>query len=253
MIKIIIAGGDEAGRGAVIGPLVVSVVAIKKSREKKLSDVGVRDSKLLTRKRREFLYDEIGSLAEEIKVYKIEPAEINSAMASKISLNELEAVHFAKLIDALSSPIRRVYLDSPDVIPEKFGMRIKMVSSKPLKINRIRHKAESGAIKIFSEHKADSIYPVTSAASIIAKVVRDRSIDRIQDKIGIEIGSGYPSDMKTVNAIRENLASKTFMCNTREMWMTLKNIKQMKISEFLEGAKAPKLKYADKNQESLAD
>lgn len=246
MIQIIIAGGDEAGRGAVMGPLVVSVVAIKKGKEKKLSDIGVRDSKLLTRRRREFLYDEIGALAEEIKVYKIEPAEINSAMANRISLNELEAVHFAKLIDSLNAPVRRVFLDSPDVIPEKFGMRIKMISAKPLKINRVRHKAESGAIRIFSEHKADSVYPVTSAASIIAKVVRDRDIERIKGKIGIDIGSGYPSDMKTINAIRQNLTNKLLMENTREAWITLKNIKQMKISEFFEEANAPKLKYAGK-------
>lgn len=241
MSAIIIAGGDEAGRGAVMGPLVVSVVAVRKGREKKLVDIGVRDSKLLTKRRREFLYDEIGALAEEIKVYKIEPAEINSAMANKISLNELEAVHFAKLIDSLSVPVRRVFLDSPDVIPEKFGMRIKMVSSKPMKINRVRHKAEAGAIRVFSEHKADSVYPVTSAASIIAKVVRDRSIERIKGKIGIDIGSGYPSDMKTVDAIRANLTNKPFMDNTRVAWITMKNIKQMKISEFLESGSSNKI------------
>lgn len=228
-----------------IGPLVVSVVAIKRGREKRLSDIGVRDSKLLTKKRREFLYDEIGSLAEEIKIYKIEPAEINNAMANRISLNELEAVHFAKLIDSLNAPIRRVFIDSPDVIPEKFGMRIKMVSSKPLKINRVRHKAQNGAIRVFSEHKADSVYPVTSAASIIAKVVRDRSIERIKGKIGVDIGSGYPSDMKTIDAIRQNLANKAFMENTRKAWITLKNIKQMRISEFFEET-TPKLKYAGK-------
>ncbi len=174
-------------------------------------------------------------------------------MASKISLNELEAMHFAKLIDSLNTHVEKIFLDSPDVIPEKFGLRIKMISSKSLKINRVKHEAEKDAIRVFSEHKADIIYPVVSAASIIAKVERDRSIDYIREKTGIDIGSGYPSDMQTIDAIRSNLKNKIFMSNIREMWITLKNIKQMKITEFLDGARAQKLKYQGKNQEFLVN
>jgi len=103
VVFIIIAGGDEAGRGAVLGPLVVSLVSINEGKAKKLSEIGVRDSKMLSRKRREFLFDDIYSLAEDVRTYAITPEEINNAMRSNISINELEAIHFARLIDQSGS------------------------------------------------------------------------------------------------------------------------------------------------------
>ena len=142
--QIIICGGDEAGRGALIGPLVVALVAIKKSATHRLTDIGVRDSKLLSRRRRENLYDMIKEIAVDVKVSKIAPAEINEAMRSKISLNELEAMHFARLFNNLSADISTLYLDSPDVIPEKFGMRVNLSSNRPTKITGIPLKLEKG-------------------------------------------------------------------------------------------------------------
>jgi len=140
VVFIIIAGGDEAGRGAVLGPLVVSLVSINEGKAKKLSEIGVRDSKMLSRKRREFLFDDIYSLAEDVRTYAITPEEINNAMRSNISINELEAIHFARLIDESEANPKKIYLDSPDVIPEKFGIRVSLISKKPLKVNGVRRR-----------------------------------------------------------------------------------------------------------------
>jgi ribonuclease HII len=236
VVPIIIAGGDEAGRGAVIGPLTVCLVSIKEGRGKKLSEIGVRDSKLLTRRRRKFLFDDIYSLAEEVIVYSIMPEEINRTMKNKISLNELEAIHFARLIESTKSNPKRIYLDSPDVIPEKFGLRVSMVSSKPLKVDGIRQKngfKKEAQAKIIAEHKADVRYPVVSAASIIAKVTRDEAIEKLKDKLNIDIGSGYPSDKITIDAIRSNLSNERLLPHLREEWKTLKYIRQLKMMEFL--------------------
>ncbi len=236
MVPIIIAGGDEAGRGAVIGPLTVCLVSIKEGRGKKLAEIGVRDSKLLTRKKRKFLFEDIYSLAEDVVVYAIMPEEINRAMKNKISLNELEAIHFARLIESTKADPKKIYLDSPDVIPEKFGLRVSLVSSKPLKVNGIRQKnmlKKDAQAKVFAEHKADVRYPVVSAASIIAKVTRDEAIERLKGKLGIEIGSGYPSDKVTIDAIRGNLGNERLLPHLREEWKTLKFIRQLKMTEFL--------------------
>jgi ribonuclease HII len=65
----------------VIGPLVVSVICVSKGRERQLAEIGVRDSKLLTRRKRNFLFDEIVSICEEVKTYKISNDEINNAMS----------------------------------------------------------------------------------------------------------------------------------------------------------------------------
>ncbi|MGC8567657.1 MAG: ribonuclease HII [Candidatus Micrarchaeia archaeon] len=232
---MIICGGDEAGRGALVGPLVVAVVAIKSTYSKKLSEIGVRDSKMLSPKKRESLYGNIFDLATEVKTDKILPYEINYAMKNNISLNELEAMHFAKLINQIDSDISTIYVDSPDVIAPKFGIRIKIQSNKNIKVMGIKAKAEKGVkyIRMISEHKADSLYPVVSAASIIAKVTRDREIARIKKITGIDFGSGYPSDYKTINAVRTNLNNKALSEHIREYWHTMEDIKQTNLFEYL--------------------
>jgi len=240
VVFIIIAGGDEAGRGAVLGPLVVSLVSINEGKAKKLSEIGVRDSKMLSRKRREFLFDDIYSLAEDVRTYAITPEEINNAMRSNISINELEAIHFARLIDESEANPKKIYLDSPDVIPEKFGIRVSLISNKPLKVNGVRRRekerssnAAKAVAKVIAEHKADVKYPVVSAASIIAKVTRDRAIEELEESLGFELGSGYPSDKTTVDMIRRNLDNERLLKHVRAEWKTLKLIRQLKIFEFL--------------------
>ncbi|MDE1854949.1 MAG: ribonuclease HII [Candidatus Micrarchaeota archaeon] len=230
---MIIGGGDEAGRGAVIGPLIVSVICVSKGKERRLSDIGVRDSKLLTRRKRDFLFDEIKDICEEVKYYAITNEEINSAMRSGVSINQLEAMRFAQLVDELQSNMKRMYVDSPDVRAERFGMRIGLSSKKPMQVLGIKGNGkQKGSIRVISEHKADARYPVVSAASIIAKVIRDREMERIERESGVEIGSGYPSDRYTVEAIKTNLASKRLNPYIREYWKTLERIKQRKIKEF---------------------
>jgi ribonuclease HII len=232
--QIIICGGDEAGRGALIGPLVVALVAIKKSNTHKLTDIGVRDSKLLSRRRRENLYGTIKEIAVDVKVSKIMPAEINEAMRRNISLNELEATHFAKLFNNVPVDVSTLYLDSPDVIPEKFGMRVNLSSNKPTKIKGVPLKRQKGIkyTNIIAEHKADSIYPVVSAASIIAKVERDWEIDKIAKQLGLEIGSGYPADSYTIATIKENMKNEALKQHIRQYWQTMYEIKQTKLTNF---------------------
>lgn len=182
-----------------------------------------------------YFYDEIMSLAEEVKVYKISATEINNAMMGGVSLNELEAVHFARLIDELACDVKKIYVDSPDVVQSKFGSRISIISSKQLSVMEgKRKKAPAGAIKIISEHKADSKYPVASAASVIAKVTREREVDRIKEVIGDDFGSGYPSDEQTVEYIRRNLGSNALKQFLRERWHTVSDIRQRHMPEFLD-------------------
>ncbi len=244
---IIIAGGDEAGRGAVMGPLVIGLVSVKKSKEAKFRKIGVRDSKMLSRKKREFLYDEITSIADEVRSYNIGSEEIDAAMKGRISLNQLEALNFARLIDSLDTEPNRVFLDSPDVISERFGMRVSLFSSRNMKVKGIKDKKSAAKTKstagyteigpkrisVIAEHKADSVYPVVSSASIIAKVIRDREIDRISDHLGIDIGSGYPSDKQTVDAIKDNLSDEKFAKFIRQRWKTMQIIRQSRMNDFV--------------------
>jgi Ribonuclease HII len=186
---------------------------------------------MLAREKREKIYKELQKICPEILVSKIQPKEINEAMSKGISLNDLEAYHFAKLIVQLKSA-DKVYLDSPDVIQERFGIRVKELCSKPVYVGNRRSRDYIEAIKVISEHKADAKYPVVSAASIIAKTVRDKDIRILERKLRFKIGSGYPSDSRTIEAIRKNLRNVTFSEHLRSRWSTMDRIRQSSLLSF---------------------
>ena len=180
---MLVCGVDDAGRGSVLGPLVIAGISIERSKIKHLVEIGVRDSKQLSPKSRENLYDKILALVDGYYVAKIPPSTIDKSV-NKNLLNQLEANYMAKVIKKLGA--RSSYVDSCDVNPKRFGMNISNL-------------ARTG--KIISSHHADRKYPVVSAASIIAKVNRDRAIEKLRKNHNL--GSGYPSDSKTMNFIKE--------------------------------------------------
>jgi ribonuclease HII len=230
---MIICGGDEAGRGALVGPLVIALVSVSQSKAHRFPEIGVRDSKLLSKEKREALYNSIMRIANDVKVDRISSEEINEAMRNNVSLNALEAMHFAALFDKFSD-VDVLYLDSPDVIAEKFGMRVNILASRPTRIPGIKSTRKKGTryTRIIAEHKADSRYPVVSAASIIAKIERDREIEKLSKLFNINIGSGYPSDNKTIGVIKKNMKDVELNRHVRAYWKTLTNIKQTKLLNF---------------------
>ncbi|MBP0133753.1 MAG: ribonuclease HII [Nitrosarchaeum sp.] len=177
-----ICGVDDAGRGSMIGPLVIAGISIDKSNISKLSLMGVKDSKQLTPKSREELYKKIIKLVDDYYVAKISVKSIDASV-KKHELNHLEAKFMAKVILKLNSDTS--YVDSCDVNPKRFGKEISKLSNNK---------------KIQSYHHADSRFVVVSAASIIAKVTRDRTIEKLRKKY--DLGSGYPSDSKTINFVK---------------------------------------------------
>lgn len=190
---MLVAGVDEAGRGCVIGPLVVAGVAVKTENLQSLMDLGVKDSKLLTAKKREALYPEIIKLTEKHHIIKVPPAQIDKVVRSNRTLhklNRLEAQTMAKIIEVLRPD--EAYVDAADVVEHRFGNHISEL---------LRFKT-----KIVSEHKADRTYPVVSAASIIAKVQRDAEIEKLKKKYG-NFGSGYLTDDKTMDFLKRLLDS----------------------------------------------
>ena len=205
---MIIGGVDEAGRGPVIGPLVVAGVSIDDCLLKKLQSL-VKDSKQLSPKRREKLYPLIKKLCRKIVVEIIDPNEIDRWITSfKGGLNLLEAEVFSRIINELNADL--VYVDSCDVKPQRFS-------------DRIKRKITPG-IKVVSENKADEKYAIVSAASIVAKVLRDREIEKLKSVYG-EIGSGYPSDWKTINFLKKYYVEKgSFPPFTRKSYKTIQRL-----------------------------
>ena len=200
-----ICGIDDAGRGSMLGPLVIAGILLDKKNIRKLSALGVKDSKKLSPKLRESLYKKILEIVDDYHVAKISPRIIDASV-KKHCLNDLEAKYMAKVVARLNPEVS--FVDSCDVNPSRFGRNISQLS---------------GNHKIKSYHHADSRFVVVSAASILAKVSRDRAILKLREKY--DLGSGYPSDSTTVKFVTKYYAKNNEMPNfVRKSWKPVKKI-----------------------------
>ena len=205
-----ICGVDEAGRGPVIGPMVV--VGLKLKDDAKLIEYRVKDSKKIAPPRRKILAQKIQEIASNYEILII-PAKDIDDMRKVMTLNEIEVNAFAKVIKKLKPDI--CYVDSADVNENRFGMDILSILSFKL--------------EIISKHKADEIYPIVSAASILAKTRRDEEVQKIaqnlENKINLPLGSGYPADPITKRFLRAWIEKfGKLPPNTRHSWKTAQNI-----------------------------
>jgi ribonuclease HII len=212
---MLIAGVDEAGRGCVIGPLVIAGYLIKEVNIPLLIQLGVKDSKLLSPKKRKNLSTEIMHIAEKHYIVKLLPSEIDHAVESKRKLhklNRLEAQTMENIINMIKPD--QAYVDAADVVEDRFKHHIQ--------------EALTVKANITSKHKADRIYPVVSAASIIAKVERDSEIAVLRGAYG-DFGSGYLTDQKTTCFLRQWLQTHDeYPDCVRKSWKPAKQVKDEK-------------------------
>jgi len=211
-----ICGCDEAGRGPVIGPLVIAGVCFKDYL--KLVELKVRDSKKITPKRRRALARIIKEIAVNYEILVISAKDIDD-MRKVMTLNEIEVNGFTKVIKKLKPKL--CYLDSADVNEDRFGRDILAgLSFKP---------------DIISRHKADDIYPVVGGASILAKTIRDEKIREIElelrEKLNLPLGSGYPADPVTKRFLSTWLERfGKLPPYTRHSWKTAQKLIKEKIT-----------------------
>jgi len=209
-----IAGVDDAGRGPIIGPLVIAGVLIDEDRVRELVSMGVKDSKLLTPQSRSDLAEKIQRIASKISYDQLSPAEIDEVVlrGKRLQkLNFLEARSMAKVIADLKP--KAVWVDASDVKPERYARQI--LDELPTSLKRT---------VLISEHKADRRYPIVSAASIMAKVRRDSEISKLWEDYG-NFGSGYVTDPRTIRFLKEwRRTHPDYPPIVRRSWKTLKKI-----------------------------
>jgi len=199
-MKII--GIDEAGRGPVIGPLVVCGVAVLEEKLEKLEKFQLKDSKKLSPGRRKVMSRRIKKFAECHSVH-IQAKDIDYLRAKNINLNEIEKIAIKKII-SISHP-NIAYIDCLDINPQRFCNEMESFRDD---------------IKVVAEHKAEDSYAVVAAASIVAKVERDAEIDKLKKEYK-DIGSGYPSDPKTI-AFLKKYSNQNLPDFVRKSWATVK-------------------------------
>ncbi|MBN17343.1 MAG: ribonuclease HII [Candidatus Thermoplasmatota archaeon] len=210
-------GIDEAGRGPVIGPLVVAGFRVPENDLSMLEEVGITDSKLLSLGQRNEIYEWLHDNAEKrdwgIHVRHSNPGEIDNAMALT-NLNEHEVSLFSSVARNLQTGGGGILqLDACDTDANRFG-------------NNVASRLESwpwDGWSMDSRHGADLDFLAVGAASIIAKVNRDRAIEGIKEDIGIDFGSGYPSDPKTIASIEELISGESPHDCLRWGWATVRN------------------------------
>ncbi len=215
-----ICGVDEAGRGPVLGPLVVAGVMV--ASDVPLRQLNVRDSKKLTPERREMLAPEIQRVAQcEVVVV---PAKDIDVMRAEMSLNDFEARLFAAVIGKLHP--ETAYVDAVDVDEIEFKRAV--LKDLPFEV------------EVVSQHEADDLFPVVSAASVIAKVRRDSEMRAIEAEVGQPMGSGYPSDPVTIAFLEKWIREKgSPPPHTRLTWDTTRRLlaesKNRKLDEYGRG------------------
>ncbi|MEK6848081.1 MAG: ribonuclease HII, partial [Nanoarchaeota archaeon] len=112
---MLILGIDDAGRGPVLGPMVLAGCLIDSGIEKELKSLGVKDSKQLTAEKREDIVEHIKKLALKFHISITTPIEIDEKTDKGINLNKLEAIKSAEIINALNAGEEKikVIIDCP--------------------------------------------------------------------------------------------------------------------------------------------
>jgi len=204
-----ILGIDEAGRGSVIGPMVICALLVDEKQERELRRIGVKDSKQISPKERERLAKKIKEIVEGFELLEISPQEIDGE-----SLNRIEFIKIEEMYKKYKPT--HLYIDVP---------------TSPRGVKNFRrdlcYDIGASPVIIIAENKADEKYPVVSAASILAKVERDKIVENLKKRYG-DFGSGYPSDLKTVNFLKSELHKKKDLEKiVRQRWKTVSRIKPL--------------------------
>lgn len=213
---MLILGIDDAGRGPVIGPMILAGCLLDEKSQKELKKLGVKDSKEITPKRREFLLEKIKEKAEMFEVVIVFPKEIDGeSEGERTKLNELEAIAAAKIINKINKGLSKikVVVDCPSTSIVKWSDYLKT------KIENL------STLEISCEHKADKNNVAVSAASIIAKSLREKEMGKIKKKYGLEVGSGYTSDPLTKKFVAKYAQKYENDGIFRKTWETFKRAK----------------------------
>lgn len=185
----------------------------------------MKDSKELTPKKREELYKQIERIAKDIFVMKVAPCRIDTYRNMGINLDRIEAMKMAEIIDFNSS--NKVFIDSLTHNPKRF---------KGVITGFLKNKSA----ELIVENYMDESVVVVSAASIVAKVERDKEIEELKQQVGVDFGVGYPHDPLTIQFIEKIIKEtngKKLPDYIRKSWVTTEMLQekawQRKVMDFI--------------------
>ncbi len=198
--------------------MILAAVLIENDREQELVDMGCKDSKLVPLTEMDGLNNKVKSSAVDTGVVEVSAKEIDS-MRKRISLNEIELQAFGRLVSSFNQAPDKIVIDCPDVNLKRFEKRFRnLVGDKP---------------ELVIEHEADLNHPVVSAASIVAKSLREKRVAELAEKHGF-FGSGYPHDEKARKFLKEYLEKNDkWPYFVRKSWSTAEELLDEKLQSGL--------------------
>ena len=214
---MLICGIDESRRGPVLGPMVMCGAFIDEKDLPKLVALKPKDSKLMTADEREHLYPKLLPVLKHYKIFILQPKEIDKAVHGHdgLNLNKLEARKSAEILNEFNPD--KAIIDCPSNNINSYKIYLK----KLLKNKKV---------ELILEHNAER-YPLVAVASIIAKVTGDREVEKLKKQIGIDFGSGYMSDPKTVDFLKNNFENYPELF--RKSWFPYKELVNKKFQKSL--------------------
>ena len=227
----LILGIDDAGRGPLIGPMILAGVLVNPEQDKILKRHSIRDSKIIVHSERIKLSKLIKENSLNIKTEKLTPKEIDLGITTGTNLNTLEAQKMAKIINEINKG--KYTKEKIKVIVDCPSVNIKIWTNVLLKYILVKSNLD-----VVCEHKADANHVSVSAASIIAKVQREEEVEKIKKEFLSygDIGSGYPSDPLTKEFLKKNGKVLKDSGVFRKTWQTWKNLfpekSQMTLGEY---------------------
>ena len=199
-------GLDEAGRGPVLGPLVVGAFLIDAGAEASLWAAGARDSKRLSAARRVA----VRAALEELGTWDVRV--VSATDIDTGNLNRLEEDAVVDLVHAHAPDIVQLdALGAPRTLP---ALQARLSARCP------------GVTTWVIEPKADANHAAVASASIFAKTTRDAAMEALTDAWGA-LGSGYPSDPKTRAWLTRHAATgDDWPAFVRTRWSTIQQLAQ---------------------------
>jgi ribonuclease HII len=210
----LVVGVDEAGRGSLVGDMFVAAVAVRRDRVYELLALGVRDSKSLSRERRALIAPRVLEVAEAAVVCRVTPEEID-----RENLNDLEV----RAVERIARQLKARGLAVGEVVVDEVAGRARDIE---VAVHRYYPEARVAVVP-----KADRDYPVVAAASIVAKFLRDKHVELLSRVYG-EIGSGYPSDPRTLEWLRRVRSSGELPSCVRRSWKTVGRVTTLTLDAF---------------------
>lgn len=208
-----ICGIDEAGRGAVLGPLVVCGFSAAENLQAELKLMGVKDSKQLSRGKRDYLAELLTDkdAPYTISTVHISAQEIDLLRSQGKNLNQIESEAMARVYNNLSKSSETLIVDS-------FANNEARVAAE------IKLQLVDETVKVVARTGADKLFPIVSAASVVAKAERDAAMAALSAECGHNLGSGYPNDPHTKKFLKQ--CGTDFPVWVRHSWATVSRLKR---------------------------